>query len=184
MSCPSISLLIIRSDKKQFFFIPGSLQVVTSSLSGYTDKYEEIVKEGTGSSWLGTISNMVGTMFVQVRSIDFHLDNSFFNSFCLFLILSSLLFLYFVFIFPCILLLFPYPSSFFCYPSFLSGPSLSSFLYYPFVFLFLLLSSLILFLFSRTPPSLSPLCNCSSPCPSSLFPYPPFFSPLSYFFFP
>ena len=39
---------------------------MTSSLSGYTEKYEEIVKDGTSSSWLGTLSSMVGTMFVQV----------------------------------------------------------------------------------------------------------------------
>ncbi|XP_023345372.1 UPF0668 protein C10orf76 homolog [Eurytemora carolleeae] len=53
----------------QEMVLHGYSQVVTSSLSGYTDKYEEIVKEGTGSSWLGTISSMVGTMFIQEDSL-------------------------------------------------------------------------------------------------------------------
>ena len=44
------------------------VQVVTSSLSSYTDKYEDLVKEGSGSSWLGTLSSMVGTMFIQVET--------------------------------------------------------------------------------------------------------------------
>merc|ERR1719193_1174607 len=53
----------------QEMVLHGYSQVVTSSLSGYTDKYEESVKEGTGSSWLGTLSNMVGTMFIQEDSL-------------------------------------------------------------------------------------------------------------------
>jgi len=53
----------------QEMVLNGYCQVVTSSLSGYTDKYEEIVKDGTSSSWLGTLSSMVGTMFVQEDSL-------------------------------------------------------------------------------------------------------------------
>merc|ERR1719334_2134097 len=53
----------------QEMVLHGYSQVVTSSLSGYTVKYEESVKEGTGSSWLGTLSNMVGTMFIQEDSL-------------------------------------------------------------------------------------------------------------------
>jgi hypothetical protein len=41
------------------------LEVVTSSLSSYTEKYEESLKEGGGSSWLGTITSMVGNIFLQ-----------------------------------------------------------------------------------------------------------------------
>jgi hypothetical protein len=41
------------------------MQVVTSSLSAYTEKYEESLREGGGSSWLGTITSMVGNIFLQ-----------------------------------------------------------------------------------------------------------------------
>ncbi len=41
------------------------MQVVTSSLSAYTEKYEESLREGGGTSWLGTITSMVGNIFLQ-----------------------------------------------------------------------------------------------------------------------
>lgn len=43
----------------------GYSQVVTSSLSAYTEKYEESLREGGGSSWFGTITSMVGNIFLQ-----------------------------------------------------------------------------------------------------------------------
>jgi hypothetical protein len=39
--------------------------VVTNSLSAYTEKYEESVREGGGPGWLGTITSMVGNIFLQ-----------------------------------------------------------------------------------------------------------------------
>merc|ERR1719402_1224737 len=43
----------------------GYSQVVTASLAGYTRSYEETVSETSSGSWLGAITNMVGSMFVQ-----------------------------------------------------------------------------------------------------------------------
>ena len=58
---PNYCIRVLLSFKRKCF-----LQIVTSSLSGYTQKYEEMVKEGSSSTWLGTLSNMVGNMFIQV----------------------------------------------------------------------------------------------------------------------
>ena len=44
------------------------LQVVTASLAEYTSAYEASLAEGTGSGWLGAITNMVGNMFVSEDS--------------------------------------------------------------------------------------------------------------------
>nr|ALS04509.1 UPF0668 protein C10orf76-like protein [Acartia pacifica] len=53
---------------EQELVLHGYSQIVTSSLSGYTLKYEEMVKESSSSTWLGTLSNMVGNMFIQEDS--------------------------------------------------------------------------------------------------------------------
>merc|ERR1719153_819511 len=46
----------------------GYSQVVTGSLAEYTQAYEASVAEGTGTGWLGAITNMVGNMFVSEDS--------------------------------------------------------------------------------------------------------------------
>jgi len=54
---------------EQELVLHGYSQIVTHSLSGYTEKYEEMVKESSSSTWLGTLSNMVGNMFIQEDSV-------------------------------------------------------------------------------------------------------------------
>jgi len=52
----------------QEMVLHGYSQVVTGSLAEYTQAYEASVAEGTGTGWLGAITNMVGNMFVSEDS--------------------------------------------------------------------------------------------------------------------